>query len=79
MDFYVLKKNDELIAIPADEQHCKQYLDNGYFYIDKVAACDETTAIRRTKSQYQRGIRVPLMAIAVAIPVLIISWWQFTH
>ncbi|MFY8274884.1 hypothetical protein AAEU32_12240 [Pseudoalteromonas sp. SSDWG2] len=79
MDFYVLKKNEELVAIPADEQHCKQYLDNGYYYVDKVAACDENTAIRQTKSQYQRNLRIPLMAFAIAIPVLFVTWWQLTH
>ena len=79
MDFYVLKKKDELIAIPANEQHCKQYLDNGYFYIDKVAACDENTAIRRLKAKYQRNMRLPLTALAIAIPVIIVTWWQVTH
>ncbi|WP_105254304.1 hypothetical protein [Pseudoalteromonas sp. T1lg75] len=79
MDFYVLKKKNELIAIPADEQHCKQYLDNGYFYIDKVAACDEHTAIRHLQSKYQRSMRLPLLIVAIAIPVLVITWWQFTH
>ena len=45
MDFYILKKQDKLVAIPADEQNCKQYLEDGYFYVDKVAACNEKSAL----------------------------------
>ena len=46
MDFYILKKQEKLVAIPADEQNCKQYLEDGYFYVDKVAACNESLAGR---------------------------------
>ena len=45
MDFYILRKGDELKAIPADKAICKDYEKSGYSYIDKVAACTEQAAI----------------------------------
>ena len=77
MDFYVLKKNDELIAVPASEQkNCKQYLDSGYFYIDKIAACDERSAISALKSKHYRNMRIPLFMIAIALPLVAVCAWH---
>ena len=56
MDFYILKKQQELIAIPANQQSCKQYLDSGYFYIDKVAACNETNAIKALQAKQTKSL-----------------------
>lgn len=79
MNFYILKKKDELIAIPADEQRYKQYLDAGYFYIDKVAACNESMALKLLRNKYQRTMRLPLILTAIAVPLLVLGWWLFSR
>ncbi len=71
MDFYVLKKDDELKAIPADKAACQRYEELGYSYIDKVAACTEQAAIKKLKVKSLKIlvwpiIRVVVVAIAVA-------------
>ena len=63
MDFYILKKQQELIAIPASENNCKQYLDLGYFYIDKVAACNETNALKALQAKQTKTLKVPLIMV----------------
>ena len=56
MDFYVLKKQQKLIAIPADVQNCKQYINSGYLYIDKVAACNETNALQVLQAKKAKAV-----------------------
>ncbi|ATC96514.1 hypothetical protein [Pseudoalteromonas tunicata] len=67
MDFYVLKKNNELTAIPADEVVCKNYLESGYSYVDKIAACTEAAAISKLKNQKFKVIRWPLFATGFVV------------
>ncbi|HBW97849.1 MAG TPA: hypothetical protein DEF74_05995 [Pseudoalteromonas sp.] len=78
MDFYILKKQQELIAIPANQQSCKQYLDSGYFYIDKVAACNETNAIKALQAKQTKSLKMPLGMALLALPVIIIALYRFT-
>ena len=78
MDFYILKKQQELIAIPADEQSCKQYLDSGYFYIDKVAACNETNAIKALHKKQTKAIKIPLAMALLALPMIIFAWYSLS-
>ncbi|MDN3379520.1 MULTISPECIES: hypothetical protein [unclassified Pseudoalteromonas] len=78
MDFYILKKQQELIAIPANEQSCKQYLDSGYFYIDKVAACNETNALKALHAKQTRALKVPLTMALLALPIVIFAWYSLS-
>ncbi|MEJ6472730.1 hypothetical protein [Pseudoalteromonas piscicida] len=79
MDFYILKKQEKFVAIPADEQNCKDYLDDGYFYIDKVAACNEKSAIKRVQDKHSRVFKLPAKFFLLALPVIMFAWWQLTH
>ncbi|MFC0119750.1 hypothetical protein [Pseudoalteromonas xiamenensis] len=76
MDFYILKKKEEIIAIPADEQNCKQYLDEGYFYIDKIAACNEQSALKSLQGRQTKVLKTPAMLLLLAIPLIILVWMQ---
>ncbi|KTF16934.1 hypothetical protein [Pseudoalteromonas sp. H105] len=78
MDFYILKKQQELIAIPANEQSCKQYLDSGYFYIDKVAACNEKNAIKALQAKQTKAIKIPLAMALLALPMIIFAWYSLS-
>ena len=78
MDFYIIKKQQEVIAIPADEQSCKQYLDSGYFYIDKVAACNETNALKVLQAKQTKALKVPLVLALLALPIVIFAWYNLT-
>lgn len=78
MDFYILKKQHELIAIPADEQSCKQYLDSGYFYIDKVAACNETNALKVLQTKQTKALKVPFVMALLALPIVIFAWYNLS-
>ena len=78
MDFYILKKQQELIAIPADEQNCKQYLDSGYFYIDKVAACNESNALKILQAKQTKALKVPLIMALLALPMVVFAWYSLS-
>ncbi|QBJ64420.1 MULTISPECIES: hypothetical protein [unclassified Pseudoalteromonas] len=75
MDFYVLKKQQKLIAIPADVQNCKQYINSGYLYIDKVAACNETNALEVLHAKKAKALKWPLTIALAALPVIFIAWY----
>jgi hypothetical protein len=79
MDFYILKKQDKLVAIPADEQNCKQYLEDGYFYIDKVAACNEQSALEVLQNKQTKVFKTPVLLFLLALPVIAFIWWQITR
>ncbi|MDE3271951.1 hypothetical protein AAEU29_08935 [Pseudoalteromonas sp. SSM20] len=75
MDFYILKKGDELKAIPADKAICKSYEKSGYSYIDKVAACTEQAAINKLKGNTLETLKGPLIRLSVVIFALVLLWW----
>ncbi|CCQ10546.1 hypothetical protein PALB_14130 [Pseudoalteromonas luteoviolacea B = ATCC 29581] len=79
MDFYILKKKEEIIAIPADEQNCKQYLDEGYFYVDKVAACNEQSALKSLQTRQVKAFKMPAMLLLLVIPIVFFAWMQLTR
>ena len=79
MDFYILKKQDKLVAIPADEQSCKQDLEDGYFYVDKVAACNEKSALEVLQSKQVKAFKTPVLLFLLALPVVAFIWWQITR
>jgi len=79
MDFYILKKQDKLVAIPADEQSCKQYLEDGYFYVDKVAACNEKTALKVLQNKQTKAFKMPILFLLLALPIFAFIWWQITR
>lgn len=76
MDFYVLKKQQTLIAIPADSQNCKRYINSGYMYIDKVAACDESNALKVLHEKQTKKLKWPVILIMLFI-VIILTVWLF--
>ncbi|WP_405597126.1 MULTISPECIES: hypothetical protein [unclassified Pseudoalteromonas] len=78
MDFYILKKQQELIAIPANENNCKEYLDSGYFYIDKVAACNETNALKALQTKQTRTLKIPLLVAFLTLPIIFTAWYSLT-
>jgi len=78
MDFYILKKQQELIAVPASENNCKQYLDSGYFYIDKVAACNEINALKALQAKQTKTLKIPLLMALLALPVVFSAWYSLT-
>ncbi len=70
MDFYVLKKNNKLVAIPADEGQCKALVNSGYNYVDKVAACNEHGAIAKLRAKTSVRAKLPTY---LALSLLLIS------
>ncbi|PAJ74437.1 hypothetical protein CJF42_10545 [Pseudoalteromonas sp. NBT06-2] len=72
MDFYILKKNNQLTAIPAEESKCKEYLNSGYSYVNKVAACTETAAVEKQLSETNR-----FQPLLIAIVLLVIVFTAF--
>ncbi|WP_213609997.1 hypothetical protein [Pseudoalteromonas sp.] len=78
MDFYVLKKQQKLIAIPADVQSCKQYINSGYLYVDKVAACNETNALQVLHAKKAKAFKWPLTMAFITLPIIFITWYALT-
>ncbi|WP_372762352.1 hypothetical protein [Pseudoalteromonas sp.] len=76
MDFYVLKKQQKLIAIPADAQNCKQYINSGYLYIDKVAACNEENALATLQAKNNKAFKFTLAMVILALPVVYAGWYS---
>ncbi|BBN83886.1 hypothetical protein PA25_38710 [Pseudoalteromonas sp. A25] len=79
MDFYILKKQEKLVAIPADEQNCKEYLDDGYFYVDKVAACNEKSALKRLQTKQVKAFRTPALLLLLVLPIILFAWMQISR
>ncbi|NOU50433.1 hypothetical protein HG263_07740 [Pseudoalteromonas sp. JBTF-M23] len=79
MDFYILKKQEKLVAIPADEQNCKEYLDDGYFYIDKVAACNEKSALKRLQAKQVKAFKMPALLFLLVLPIILFAWMQISR
>lgn len=78
MDFYVLKKQQKLVAIPANTQKCKQYISSGYLYIDKVAACNAKNAIKVLQAKQAKAFKLPLTMAILALPLIYIAWVSLT-
>lgn len=76
MDFYILKKNNKLTAIPAEESKCKEYLNSGYSYVNKVAACTEKAAVKKQLSEKNRFSSI---FISIAIIVIAASVFYFSR
>ena len=49
-----------------------------YFYIDKVAACNETNAIKALQAKQTKSLKMPLGMALLALPVIIIAIYSFT-
>ncbi|CAH9063790.1 hypothetical protein PSECIP111951_03179 [Pseudoalteromonas holothuriae] len=79
MDFYILKKQEKLVAIPADEQNCKEYLDDGYFYVDKVAACNEKSALKRLQTKQVKAFKAPALLLLLVLPIILFAWMQISR
>ncbi|WP_288989130.1 hypothetical protein, partial [uncultured Pseudoalteromonas sp.] len=60
------------------ENNCKQYLDSGYFYIDKVAACNETNALKALQAKQTKTLKIPLLMALLALPVVFSAWYSLT-
>lgn len=74
MDYYILKKGDELKAIPADKAICKDYEKSGYSYIDKVAACTEQAAIKKLKGKTFDTLKWPMIRLLAVLIGLGLLW-----
>ncbi len=79
MDFYILKKKEELIAVPVSDGQCKKYLDAGYNYIDKVAACDKKRALKMLEEKQTKAAILPLALSAIAFVVFIFLAFELTR
>ncbi|MCF6434507.1 MULTISPECIES: hypothetical protein [Pseudoalteromonas] len=79
MDFYILKKQEKLVAIPADEQNCKEYLDDGYFYVDKVAACNEKSALKALQAKQVKAFKTPAVLLLLVLPIILFAWLQISR
>lgn len=75
MDFYVLKKNDKLKAIPADKEVCKSFEQQGYSYVDKVAACTEQAAIKKLKGEHYKSLTWPIIRLSCVALGIAILWY----
>jgi hypothetical protein len=76
MDFYVLKKQQKLVAIPANAQNCKQYINSGYLYIDKVAACNAKNAIKVLQAKKTKAFKLPFAMAILVLPLICITWYS---
>jgi hypothetical protein len=79
MDFYILKKQEKLLAIPADEQNCKEYLDAGYYYVDKVAACNEKAALKSLQTKQGRAFKMPVLILLLILPIIVSTWFLISR
>jgi hypothetical protein len=75
MDYYILKKDDEFKAIPADKEVCRSYEESGYRYVDKIAACTEQAAIDKLKAKNLATLKWPLIRLTGVAVALAAIWW----
>ena len=76
MDFYILKKNNKLTAIPAEEKKCKEYLNSGYSYVNKVAACTETAAVKKRLNEGSRFNNFLIAAVFIGVGITLFYYFS---
>ncbi|KAA1157464.1 MULTISPECIES: hypothetical protein [Pseudoalteromonas] len=74
MKFYIVKKDQQLEAIPAEEELLESYQNNNYKYVNIVSACNKQDALKRfpsiQKSNKKRiiiGVNIAAISIILAI------------
>ncbi|GAA81696.1 MULTISPECIES: hypothetical protein [Pseudoalteromonas] len=74
MKFYIVKKDQQLEAIPAEEELLESYQNNNYKYVNIVSACNKQDALKRLpsiqKSNKKRiiiGVNIAAISIILAI------------
>lgn len=74
MKFYIVEKDQQLEAIPAEEELLESYQNNNYKYVNIVSACNKQDALKRfpsiQKSNKKRiiiGVNIAAISIILAI------------
>ena len=74
MKFYIVKKEQQLEAIPAQKLLLESYQANNYKFVNVVSACNKQDALKRfpsiQKSNKKRvivGVNIAVLSIILAI------------
>ena len=67
MKFYIVKKDQQLEAIPAEEELLESYQNNNYKYVNIVSACNKQDALKRFPSMQKSNKKWVIIGVNIAV------------
>jgi hypothetical protein len=67
MKFYIVKKDQQLEAIPAEEELLESYQNNNYKYVNIVSACNKQDALKRLSSMQKSNKKWVIIGVNIAV------------
>ena len=67
MKFYIVKKDQQLEAIPAEEVLLESYQNNNYKYVNIVSACNKQDALKRLSSMQKSNKKWVIIGVNIAV------------
>ncbi|WP_166112780.1 hypothetical protein [Pseudoalteromonas sp. Z9A5] len=67
MKFYIVKKDQQLEAIPAEEELLESYQSNNYKYVNIVSACNKQDALKRLPSMQKSNKKWVIIGVNIAV------------
>ncbi|MDE3271950.1 hypothetical protein [Pseudoalteromonas sp. G4] len=76
MEYFILAKNRELAAIPADRKLFETYLNLGYRFLEKTSCCNEKLALAEAKRKYGQNRKYKIVA---ALLFVFVAYWLYFY
>ena len=64
MKFYIVKKDHQLEAIPADKDLLERYESDQYSYVNVVSACNKQDALKRLSTEQKNSSYAKRVCVA---------------
>ena len=72
MKFYIVKKAQQLEAIPANKELLQHYKNNHYSYVNVVSACNKEDALKRLNTEQKHSKMWLIIDANIAVISLIL-------
>ncbi|MFY8350641.1 hypothetical protein AAEU29_08930 [Pseudoalteromonas sp. SSM20] len=76
MEYFILAKNRELAAIPADRKLFETYQNLGYRFLEKTSCCNEKAALAEAKRKYGQNRKYKIVA---AMLFVFVAYWLYFY
>tara|TARA_B100001063_G_C16723608_1_gene535009 strand:+ start:874 stop:1110 length:237 start_codon:yes stop_codon:yes gene_type:complete len=73
MKFYIVKKDHQLEAIPADKDLLERYESDQYSYVNVVSACNKQDALKRLSTEQKHSKKWLIIGANIAVISLILT------
>lgn len=76
MEYFILAKNREIAAIPADRKLFLTYQKLGYRFVEKTQSCDEKTALANAQRKYNHARNYKLI---FSLLTVFLAYWLYFY